>query len=80
MSGYNSNDIDVHDGLRDHENSCETGGGRTPQNPNESSQLIETEPAENLEESTPCGCSHVKYLPVNIRTRMNPVENIQRIR
>lgn len=50
----------VFGGLREQfQNSCETTVGRLPNpgNANDSSMLIETEPAENFEESTPCGCS-----------------------
>ena len=60
-------------------NSCETGGGRTREPAADAGQQVETEPAENFDESTPCGCQHSKYQAGNQKQSIIPVQNIQRL-
>ena len=45
------------------ENSCETGGGvNVKEIENFDSMQVETEPAENFDEMSPCGCPQQQYL------------------
>ena len=51
------------DSSRKMENSCETGGGvNVKEIENFDSMQVETEPAENFDEMSPCGCPQQQYL------------------
>ena len=44
--------------FQDHQNSCETGGGHTKDHNDESVTVLDTEPGDVCDETTPCGCAH----------------------